>query len=209
LHREAASATQARQFFPMIPICYRAIPEPSYPVCARLSVKLNLIATHAEEITMSVITIGKRFVPTAHVAFVELFDPSANPEFKPEKDFKGRVVLLNREIVLTEQTPQEFATEHDLHLFTEDSVAVNRTIQFKIEIFEPTESFTPKKPYQTRLKWNDLAGEEQSKLLLTAPETVIAEILKAKTETPAPPKRPARRLPRGRKGSRRMEAYSN
>ena len=63
-----------------------------------------------------------------------------------------RVVLLNREIVLTEQTPQEFAAEHDLHLFAEDSVAVNRAIQFKIETFEPTENFKPTKPYQTRLK---------------------------------------------------------
>ena len=158
---------------------------------------------------MSVITIGKRLVPADQVAFVEAFDPSANPDFKPEKEFKGRVVLLNREVLLTEQTPQEFAAEHKLHLFTEDGVAVNRAIQFKIEIFEPTESFTPKKPYQTRLKWSDLAGEEQSKLLLTAPETVIAEILQAETETAAPPKRPARRPARGRKGSRRMEAYSN
>jgi hypothetical protein len=53
---------------------------------------------------MKVITIGKRLVPAEQVAFVEPFDPSSNPEFKPEKDFKGRVVLLNREIVLTEQT---------------------------------------------------------------------------------------------------------
>jgi hypothetical protein len=96
---------------------------------------------------MKVITIGKRLVPAEQVAFVEPFDPSSNPEFKPEKDFKGRVVLLNREIVLTEQTPQEFATGHDLHLFVEDSVAVNRKIRFKIEIFEPTESFKPTKLY--------------------------------------------------------------
>src|SRR5712664_1921796 len=113
---------------------------------------------------MKVVTIGKRLVPAEQVAFVEPFDPSSNPEFKPEKDFKGRVVLLNREIVLTEQTPQEFAAEHDLHLFVEDSVAVNRAISFKIETFEPTESFKPLRPYQTRLKWSDLSGDEQSKL---------------------------------------------
>jgi hypothetical protein len=158
---------------------------------------------------MTVITIGKRLVSSEQVAFVERFDPSSNPEFKPEKDFKGRVVLLNREIVLTEQTPQEFATAHDLHLFTEDSVAVNRAIRFKIELFEPTESFAPSKPYRTRLKWRDLSGGEQSKLLITAPETVIAEILKAKTETPAPAKRPTRRPPRGRSGSRRMEGFQS
>ena len=158
---------------------------------------------------MKVITIGRRLVPSGQVAFVESFDPAGNPEFKPEKDFKGRVVLLNREIVLTEQTPQEFAAEHELHLFAEDNVAVNRTIRFKIETFEPTESFKPSKPYLTRLKWRDLAGDEQSKLLVTAPETVIAEILQAKTETPARAKRPSRRPPRGRAGSRRMEAFRN
>jgi hypothetical protein len=80
--------------------------------------------------------LGNELVPAEQVAFVEPFDPSANPEFKPEKDFKGRVVLLNREVVLTEQTPQEFATAHDLHLFAEDGVAVNRTIPFKTEMFE-------------------------------------------------------------------------
>jgi hypothetical protein len=156
---------------------------------------------------MKVITIGKRLVPVEQVAFVEPFDPSANPEFKPEKDFKGRVVLLNREIALTEQTPREFAAEHELHLFIEDGVAVNRAILFKIETFEPTENFKPTKPYRTRLKWTDLAGDEQSKLLVTEPETVIAEIVKAKIETPAPAKRPAGRPSRGRKGSRRMEAF--
>jgi hypothetical protein len=158
---------------------------------------------------MKVITIGKRLVPAEQLAFVESFDPSGNPEFKPEKDFKGRVVLLNREIVLTEQTPQEFALEHGLHLFAVDNVAVNRTIHFKIETFEPTENFKPAKPYQTRLKWSDLAGDEQSKLLVTAPETVIAEILQAKTEPSTPAKRPARRPARGRSGSRRMEAFRN
>ena len=156
---------------------------------------------------MKVITIGKRLVPVEQIAFVELFDPSSNPDFKPEKDFKARVVLIDRGVVLTEQTPEAFAAEHELHLFAEDNVAVNQLISYKIETFEPTESFKPTKRYQTRLKWNDLAGGEQSKLLLTAPETVIAEILQAKVEAPIVAKRPAGRQGRGRKGSRRMEAY--
>jgi hypothetical protein len=155
---------------------------------------------------MKVITIGKRLVLGEQVAFVEPFEAS-NPEFKPEKNFKGRVVLLDRDMVLTEQTPQEFAAEHELHLFTEDSVAVNRVIPYKIETFEPTEDFKPTKPYQTRLKWRDLDGGGQSKLLVTAPETVIAEILNAKVDLPAQSKRPARRPARGRNGSRRMEAF--
>jgi hypothetical protein len=158
---------------------------------------------------MQFITIGKRLIPAEQVAFVEPFDPSSNPEFKPEKDYKGRVVLLNREIVLTEQTPQEFAAAHELHLFAEDNVAVSRSIRFKIEVFEPTESFKPTKPYQTRLKWSDLAGDEQSKLLVTAPEVVIDELVKVKAERRAMVKRPSGRPARGRNGSGRIEAFRN
>ncbi|WP_456724780.1 MULTISPECIES: hypothetical protein [unclassified Bradyrhizobium] len=74
-------------------------------------------------------------------------------------------------------------------------------------MFEPTESFNPSKAYLTRLKWADLAGAEQSKLLVTAPETVIAEILNAKVDAAVEARRPARRPGRGRNGSRRMEAF--
>jgi hypothetical protein len=156
---------------------------------------------------MKVLTIGKRLVPLEQVACVEPFDPTANPEFKPEKEFKSRLILLNRDIVLTEQSPVEVATEHGLHLFTEDTVAVNQAIVFRVETFEPTEGFNPTKPYKTRLKWRDLAGNEQSKLLLTDPKTVIAEILKSKVETAPAAKRSAKRPARGRNGSRRMEAF--
>jgi hypothetical protein len=170
------------------------------------SVDRNLLNPN-KEISMKVLTIGKRLVPLEQVACVEPFDPAANPEFKPEKEFKSRLIMLNRDIVLTEQPPQEFATEHGLHLFTEDTVAVNRAIVFRVEIFEPTEGFNPTKPYKTRLKWRDLAGNERSKLLLTDPETVIAELLKSKVETAPAAKRPSRRPGRGRNGSRRMEGF--
>ncbi|MCA1363416.1 hypothetical protein I6F14_23730 [Bradyrhizobium sp. IC3069] len=152
---------------------------------------------------MKVITVGKRLVAVEQVALVEPFDPAANPE----KDFKARIVMLNRDIVLTEQTPQAFAAEHELHLFTEDGVAVNRAIVFRVKTFEPTESFTPSKPYKTRLKWRDLTGGEQSKLILTTPETVIAELLGAKEELAKAAKQSARRPARGPNGSRRMEAF--
>jgi hypothetical protein len=78
---------------------------------------------------------------------------------------------------------------------------------FKVETFESTENFKPAKPYLTRLKWRDLAGEEESKLLVTQPETVIAEILSAKAEQVKTAKRPAKRQARGSSGSRRMEAF--
>ncbi len=159
--------------------------------------------------SVKVLTIGKRLVPADQIAFVELFDPAANADFRPEKDFKGRVVLLDRDAVLTEQTPREFAEANDLLLFAEDDVAVSRSIVFKIETFEPTESFKPSKPFKTRIKWSDSAGGDQSKLLLTPAETVIAEILKAKASAAVPPKRAAKRPARGRKGSSRMEAFQN
>jgi len=157
---------------------------------------------------MTILTIGRKLVPLAQVAFVEMFDSAANPEFKPEKEYKARVIMLNREIVLTEQTVESFATEHGLHLFTEDTVAVNQKIVFRVEIFEPTTDFNPTKPYKTRLKWRDLAGGEQSKLLLTDPQAVIEGILKTKVAT-RPAANVARRPARGRKGSRRMEGFQS
>jgi hypothetical protein len=51
---------------------------------------------------MQVVTLGKKLIPIEQIAFIEAFDPASNPEFKPERDFKGRVVLLNRDTVLTE-----------------------------------------------------------------------------------------------------------
>jgi hypothetical protein len=111
-------------------------------------------------------------------ALVEPFDPSSNPDFKPEKEFEARVVLLNRDTVLTETTPQEFATAQGFRLLTEDNVAANPAIACSVESFEPTQSFKPAKPYRTRLNWRDQEGNEQSKLLLTKPETVLSLVLR-------------------------------
>jgi hypothetical protein len=58
-------------------------------------------------------------------------------------------------------------------------------VRFLVETFEPAEGFQPRKPYQSRLKWRDQDGNEQSKLLLTKPETVIAVVLRGQAP-PAP-----------------------
>jgi hypothetical protein len=155
-----------------------------------------------------VITIGKRLVPVEQIALVEPFDPASNPEFKPQKDFKARLVLLNRDIVLAEVTPQEFAEVHGFRLLAEDNIAVNQAIAFRVETFTPTENFKPGKPFLTRLKWRDLDGNEQSKLLLTEPEAVIAFVMRGGAESgpirKSPPRRPARsRAPR--RSSRKLE----
>jgi hypothetical protein len=112
-------------------------------------------------------------IPTEQIAFVGPFDPASNPEFKPEKEFKGRVVLLNRDTVLIETSPLEFSEAHDFHPLAEDHVAVNPSLAFGVETFAPTETFKPGKGYRTRIKWRDLDGNEQSKLLVMEPEAVV------------------------------------
>jgi len=155
---------------------------------------------------MQVITIGKRLISAEQIAFVEVFDPSTNPEFKPERDFKGRIVLINRDTVLTEMTLGDFAEAHNLRLLVEDNIAVNRAIAFRVETFSPTENFQPNKPYLTRLKWRDLDGNEQSKLLVAAPETVIAELSQHGSDSSPHSKGAPRRSPRPRRASRKSDA---
>jgi hypothetical protein len=74
--------------------------------------------------------------------------------------------------------PQEFAEAYGFRFLAEDNIAANPAVAFLVESFAPTERFRPDKPYETRLEWRDLEGNEQSKLLLTKPETVIAEVLR-------------------------------
>jgi hypothetical protein len=64
----------------------------------------------------NVITIGRELVPVEQIAYFESFEPPANGQFKPDKPYKGRVVLLNRETVLTETAPQEFAETNGFRL---------------------------------------------------------------------------------------------
>jgi hypothetical protein len=147
----------------------------------------------------NIVTLGRRLVPIEQIAFVEPFDPAANPEFKPEKAYKARVVLLNRDSVLTEDTPQTFVKAHRFRMLSDDAVATNPAITFKVETFAPNEGFKPAKPYATRLMWRDQDGNEQSKLLLSKPETVIAVSVRGEAEpvdaeTPRRPVRP--RAPR-------------
>jgi hypothetical protein len=150
----------------------------------------------------NVITIGKRLVPVEQIALVECFDPTRNPEFKPERPFKGRVVLINRDVILTEISPREFAEAYGFRFLAADDVAVNAAIAYSVETFMPSEAFRPEKPYETRLKWRDLDGNEQSKLLVTSPEVVIAEVLRGeKAPAASTPKRPS--PARSRRGARR------
>src|SRR5260370_37997929 len=149
----------------------------------------------------NVITIGPELIPVEQIAYIEPFEPSGNGQFKPDKPYKGLVVLLNRETVLAETTPAEFAETNGFHLLPEDNVATNPLITFRVRRFEPTEDFKPTKPYQTRLIWRDPDGNSRHKLLLTKAEMVIAIALRGETEPgnerKARPRRPAQsRAPR-------------
>jgi hypothetical protein len=83
---------------------------------------------------MTILTIGKRLISLEQIAYVEAFDPAANPEFKPEKDFKARLVLLNRDAVLTENSPEEFSEANGFHVLAEDNIAVKTSFDFAISL---------------------------------------------------------------------------
>jgi hypothetical protein len=149
----------------------------------------------------TIVTIGRKHVPIEEIALVEPFDPAGNPQFTPKRDYKARVVLLNRETILAEFTPREFADAHHFRFLPEDNVAANPTTTFRVESFEPTDTFRPAKPFATRLKWRDQAGNEQQGLLLSKPETVIAVVLRGEPDSSSDQKRSSR--PRARAPRRR------
>jgi hypothetical protein len=98
------------------------------------------------------------------------------------------LVLINRDRVLTEQTPEEFAEAWKFRLLKDDSMALNPWITYRVESFAPTESVTPTKPYQTRLKWHDLDGTDNSKLLLSDPTTAL-KVIAGEDDKPKPEKK--------------------
>jgi hypothetical protein len=138
------------------------------------------------------VTVGRRLIPREHIAFVEPYDPSANPKIQTSRDFLARVMLVNRDSILIEETPEAFAKANEFRMLAEDNVAVNPAVHFQVETFEPTEGFNPTKPYASRLRWRDLDGNDQSKLLLSKAETVLAVAVKGE----APGQTGARKEPR-------------
>jgi hypothetical protein len=130
----------------------------------------------------NVITIGEELIPVEQIAYIEAFEAPADGRFKTDKPYKGRVVLLNRENVLTEDTPQAFAQANGFRLLPEDNVATNPMISFRVRHFKPTKDFSPTKPYQPQLNWRDPDGNLRPKLLLTKPEVVLTIVSRGETE---------------------------
>ena len=133
----------------------------------------------------NVITIGKRLIPVEHIAFVEPYDPTTNPKLQTSREYKSRIVMINRDSVLTELSPREFADAHSFRTLEGDQLATNPTVAFRVETFEPADGFTPSKSFATRLLWRDHDGNDQSKLLVAAPETVLAVVVRGEADVQA------------------------
>ena len=123
---------------------------------------------------MTTVIVGKRHVPLEHIALLEPFDPSAQSRMQSERPFKTRIVLIDRDSFLSEEPLEELAIRHAFRMLDGDGIATNPGVHFRVEGFVPTEGFTPRRDYLSRLIWRDLDGEPQSKLLLSQPERVLA-----------------------------------
>jgi hypothetical protein len=84
-------------------------------------------------------------------------------------------------------------------LLPDEQVAAHPTVSFHVETFAPAEGFQPTKPYTTRLRWRDRDGNDQSKLLLTTPETVLAAVVRGEVQAKLAPTKSLPR-PRRRRG---------
>ncbi|WP_234686102.1 hypothetical protein [Bradyrhizobium monzae] len=103
----------------------------------------------------NVIRISKHLIPIEQIALFEPFVPPANP-LRSEREFKARVVLLDRNSVLSEETPEQLADDHGFRFLAADRAAANPAISFRVETFVPAENFTPSKAYTSRLAWPPL-----------------------------------------------------
>ena len=68
----------------------------------------------------SFLMIGRRLIPREQVALVEAFVPDASPNLQTTRDFRSRVVMINRDSILTELTPEGFAKEHGFRLLADE-----------------------------------------------------------------------------------------
>jgi hypothetical protein len=141
------------------------------------------INNNKKEISMNAtVTIGRRLVPMEHIALVEPFDPASQTRMQSERPFQARIVLIDRESLLTEEALTAFAEQHGFRAFSEEGIATNPAVHFSVEAFQPTEGFKPTKPYRSRLSWRDQDGQIQSKLLLAEPETALAVVVRGEGE---------------------------
>jgi hypothetical protein len=151
---------------------------------------------------MTTITIGKRLIPLEHIALLEQFDASQQQRMQSARPFKTRLLLLNRDSVLSEEPLELLAEQNGFRMLSSDNIATNPAILFSVEGFdgEASGDFKPAKAYRSRLLWRDPSGKAQSKLLLAAPEDVLAIVIRGEsTDTLS-----TRTIPRSRKPRRKV-----
>lgn len=129
------------------------------------------------------IQIGKRFVPLEQIVLLEPFDTAGQTKLFSEKPYQTRIVLIDRDSVLSEEPLAALAERHAFRVLPEDGIATNTAVHFSVETFERAEGFTPNKPYKSRLLWRGPSGEFESKLLLTEPEKVLAIAVRGEAPT--------------------------
>ncbi|PJG53784.1 hypothetical protein CVM73_18870 [Bradyrhizobium forestalis] len=145
------------------------------------------------------IQVGRRIVPIEQIALIEPFDRETQKNMRSDRTFRSRIVLLNRDSVLSESDSLALAEEHAFRILLKDNVATNPAVSFSVETFEPTASLQPSKPFASRLMWRDERGDVQSKLLLTEVEDLIATVVRgAPSQIDQADQRPVR-LPRRRR----------
>lgn len=149
----------------------------------------------------NVVRVSKHLIPVERIALVEPFVASSGEPLKTTKTFKTRIVLRDRISVLSEEAPDALAKTHNFRWIEADGIGVNPLLTFRVELFAPTESFKPSKQFLSRMAWNDEEGNTQSKLMLTAPDALLALVARGQGTTngsaaaPKPTRRRARRAP--------------
>jgi hypothetical protein len=126
----------------------------------------------------NVVRVSKHLLPIERIALIEPFVASAGEPLNTNKEFKTRIVLRDRISVLSEDDPETLAKAHGFRWIEADRVGVNPLVVFRVELFSPTESFKPSKEFLSRIAWTDEGGNTQSKLMLTAPDALLAIVFR-------------------------------
>jgi hypothetical protein len=171
--------------------------------CRRRSTRLihRHLNNNKETSMTTTLTIGKRLVPLEHIVLVEPFDPATQTRMQTDRPYRTRVLLLDRESLLTEEALDGFVDAHGFRRLSADGVATNPAIYFRVEAYEVQDEFKTTKPYQSRLSWTDAENRRQSKLLLATPENALAVVVRGEADiASAEGVKPnvSRRLPRRR-----------
>jgi hypothetical protein len=159
-----------------------------------------------EKIMNDVVQVAKRLIPVEQIALIEPFLSTPNMTIRTMRDFKSRIILLDKSSVLAEDTPEQLAAANSFRMIIMDRTAANPAVAFRVETFEPTEAFKSDRPFQTRLSWNGPNGSSHSKLLISSPEIVLAVAIRGEVdptaqdddlaaEPPAQPRARTRRKP--------------